>query len=102
MPRSVSHRFEGPFTDIQLRVWERKSDESLHAIAEGRYLYRCVSGTEHPLEIAARWDVPIGVDPWHSLALRARDRDQSAAQTLVQQMVEEGIDEQWTDPCESG
>ncbi len=69
MPRSVRHSFEGPLADVQLRVWERRAERSLHAIAEGRYAYRCPSAVKHLLEISSRWDVPAGVEPWHGLAL---------------------------------
>ena len=98
MPRSVPHNFDGPLVDVQLRVWERRSERSLHAIAEGRYVHRCASAVVHQLEIASRWDIPTGVEPWHGLALRARDRDEDAARTLAEQMVEEAVDE-WADPC---
>lgn len=99
MPRSVPHNFDGQLADVQLRVWERRSERSLHAIAEGRYVHRCASAAEHQLEIASRWDIPAGVEPWHSLALRARDREEGAARTLAQQMIEEAVGDEWTDPC---
>lgn len=99
MPRSVPHSFDGPLAEVQLRVWERRSEGSLHAIAEGRYVHRCPATAEHPLEIAARWDIPAGNEPWHGLALRARDRDQDAARSLAEQMVEDALSDEWTDPC---
>lgn len=84
---------------MQLRVWERKRDQSLHAIAEGRYIHRCDSATDHSLDIASRWDIPVGNVPWYGLAMRARDRDEHAAQALAQQMTEEAVGGEWDDPC---
>lgn len=99
MPRSVPHEFDGALSDMQLRVWERRSDKSFHAIAEGRFLHRCGSSIEHPLDVHSRWDIPDTLEPWHGLSRRARDRDADAARELAEQMIDEAIQDEWTDPC---
>lgn len=102
MPRSVPHEFDGALSDMQLRVWERRSDGSFHAIVEGRFVYQCESSIEHPLDVHSRWDVPAANAPWHGLARRARDRDSDAARQLAQRMTDEAIEAEWTDPCATG
>lgn len=81
-------------------MWERRSEHSLHAIAEGRYQYQCRSADEHQVEVRARWDIPAEVARWHELALRARNRDADAARELAQHMVDEAIEDTWRDPCD--
>ena len=100
MPRSVTHQLAAPFEGIAVRVWERRTEGSMHAIAEGVHTYTCAAGNEHAITIEARWDIPEGAQPWHDLATRARDHDASAAQQLGAQMVEDAVHDEWDDPCE--
>lgn len=99
MPRSVPHDFDGVLSGMQLRVWERRSERSLHAIAEGQFVHRCGASNEHPVEIHSRWDIPESAMQWHELALRARNHDSEAARALTQGMIADAIRDEWVDPC---
>lgn len=101
MPRSVTHHLTGPLAGVQLRVWERHAEGSMHAIAEGTYSYRCPAGNEHAIAIKSRWDIPADARPWHGLASRARDHNENAAFELGDEMVQDAVHTAWDDPCEN-
>jgi len=100
VPRSVTHQLTGTLEGVDVRVWERHTEGSMHAIAQGTYDHRCPADNEHAVVIEARWDIPSGATRWHDLAARARDHDAEAAQELATQMVADAVRDEWDDPCE--